>query len=156
MKVASLPSRRCQAPLILWRLLFILSAGAFLAPRAGAVLPPGAYSGMQRSAPELLHIEVTSVRQKKRSEDKDLKIMSVVVEAKVLAVQRTATRLKTGDLITIHYEYDLPKHSGYISENNLGPLSKGDRRPAYLHQRTDQPTVYEPAAGSYTFEKFKE
>ena len=153
MALIGLHSPRCKVVLVL---LLTLWTGALLAPYARAVLPPGAYRSMQRAAPELLQIEVTAVRQKKQSEDKDLKIMSVVVEARVLAVKRTATRLKAGALITIQYEDRLPKRSGYIKENAVPVLSKGDKCPAYLRQRADQPAAYEPAAGSYTFEKYKE
>ncbi len=153
MTLVGLHSPRIQAILVL---LLTLSAGALLAPHALAVLPPGAYSGMQRAAPEFLHIEVTAVRQKKKSETKDFKIMSVVVEAKVLAVKRTATRLKAGARITIQYENRLPKRSGYIKENDVPVLSKGDKCPAYLQQKANQPVAYEPAAGTYTFEKYKE
>ena len=153
MTLVGLHSPRFKAVLVV---LLTLSVGALLTPRARAVLPPGAYSTMQRAAPELLQIEVTAVRQKKQSEDKDLKIMGVVVEAKVLAVERTATRLKAGARITIQYENKLPKQPGYMKENAVPVLSKGDKCPAYLQQCTNQSAAYEPAAGSYTFEKFKE
>ncbi len=153
MTLVDLHSPRFQAVLAL---LLTLTASTCLAPPARAELPPRAYSGMQRAAPELLQIEVTGVRQEKQSETEDLKILSVVVEAKVLVVKRTATRLKAGARITIQYEDRLPKRSGYIQEDAIPVLSKGDKCPAYLQQQTDQPAVYEPAAGSYTFEKFKE
>ncbi len=153
MTLIGLSSPRCKAVLA-W--LLTLSAGALLAPPARAVLPPGVYSGMQRAAPEVLQIEVTAVWQQKQSETRELKIMGVVVEARVLAVKRTATRLKAGARITIHYEDQLPKTPGYINENNLAPLAKGDRCPAYLQQTANQPAAYEPAAGTYTFEKYKE
>ncbi len=124
-------------------------------PSAQAVLGPGAYPSVQRHAPELLKIKVTAVREKKQSEDQELKIMSVGVQARVLAVQRTATGLKAGARITIRYEDRRPKMPGYIGENAVPVLTKGDRCPAYLQRSTQEPAVYEPAAGTYTFERYK-
>ena len=137
-------------------MLLAVWMGALLAPPARAVLPPGAYLSMQRRAPERLQIEVTSVQQEKQSEDKDLVTMGVSVQARVLAVRRTATGLKAGARITIFYTIPQPKSPGFIGENITPLLTKGDRCPAYLERRAEKPAVYAPAAGEYTFEKYKD
>ena len=153
------PTRNLRAPRcrLLLALALTLSAGALLPPSAQAVLPPQPFTRLQQFAPELLQIEVTAVRQDKQSESKDLKVIAVTVQARVLAVQRTATRLKAGAHIAISYEDVRLKHAGVTGEGVISPLlTKGERCPAYLQRRADQPAFYELAAGAYTFKKYKE
>ena len=116
---------------------------------------PSAYVAAQRQAPERLQIEVTSVRQKKASEDEEVKTIGVTVQARVLAVRRTATGLKAGALITIYYTVPQFKVEGAVIENVPPVLSKGAQCPAYLRQYVGKPAVYDLAAGEYSFEKVR-
>jgi hypothetical protein len=117
-----------------------------------ANLSPREYRRMQREAPEELRIEVLGVHERPlREREREFEI---VVDAKVLRINRTAARIRDGEVIKITYirhrrERPLP-----------GPgepplLEQGKSYPAFL-MKADGPRRFKPAAGSFSFERLEE
>ena len=126
----------------------------FMATTAWCEMPPSAYISLQHDAPEALDVEIISAQQTK-SETKEAFVTSVILQAKVLKVKRTATQLKAGANITINYDHRESKIPGWVGPSEIPILAKGDKCPAYLKQMSGTPAVYQPAARGYTFETVK-
>ena len=139
----------------IWVLMLAFMTSAFVTTTTQAEMPPSAYLSFQHDAPEALEVEITAVEQS-TAETKEAIITSVVLAAKVLNVKRTATKLKPGAIITIKYEHRESKMPGWAGPSAVPILVKGDKYPAYLTQTGEKPSVYEPAAGGYTFRTLKE
>jgi len=118
-----------------------------------ADLSPREYRRMQRDAPEELRIEVLDVRERPlREREREFEI---VVDAKVRRINRTAARIRDGEVIKITYirhrrERPLP-----------GPgepplLERGKSYPAFLMKVEGERRMFKPAAGSFSFERLEE
>ena len=114
---------------------------------AQAELPPSAYKERQDQAPEVLVIKVRSVSKREKKEAQ-WKLTDFTVEAEVLKVERSATKLTPGAVIQIRYS------QRHYSQPIAGPsevpaLKEGQVCPAYL---SGDGKIYSPAAGGYSFE----
>jgi hypothetical protein len=101
---------------------------------------------MQANAPESIEIEVLSVRTTRLTDEID-----VVVEAKVMAVTRSASGLETGRVIRITYSHDTRTLAG---PSPVPVLTRRQTYPAFLTKAKNR-DVYEPAAGGKSFEVIK-
>lgn len=113
---------------------------------ARAELPPQVYERYQNEAPEAVTITVRKVELTEK-EEKHFKLVSIVAEALVDKVTRSATGLKPGDLIHIsyvHHKYKEPVPGP--SEPDI--LAEGKSYPAFLEKRD---TTYGIAARGYSF-----
>ena len=130
-----------------------------LLPMATAVLaelPPDVYKDMQRRAPEVLYIQVSSVHVH-RSFTKpagcgffDFEVIrEVKAEARVLRVIRSETGLHAGDIIQIEYS-SISRCSGWDGPRSIQMLASGDRVYAFLARR-GRTASFEPAARGATF-----
>ena len=110
-------------------------------------LSPREYRRLQREAPEELRIEVLGVHERPiREREREFE---VVVDAKILRINRTTARIHEGDVIKItyvrhHRERPLP-----------GPgepplLERGKVYPAFL-SKVERERIFKPAAGSFSF-----
>lgn len=108
---------------------------------AHAEPPPGTYDRLRTSAEEAVTIQVTSVK-----ETADEKANEVIVEAKVLGVERSKSGLKKGDAVTITYSIPKVLKPG----PTLVPiLDKESVYPAFLNK---QGKVFSPAAAGSSFQ----
>ena len=120
---------------------------ALMASNGPAELPPSAYRERQQNAPEVLVIKVRSVSKRETKEAK-WKQTDFTVEAEVLKVSRSASKLTPGAVIEIRYS------QRHYSQPIAGPsevpaLKEGQVCPAYL---SGDGKIYAPAAGGYSFE----
>jgi hypothetical protein len=117
------------------------------APLAHAALPPGSYTALQKEAPEFIEIEVTDTR----STAAEGETSTHQVTATVTAVTRSASGLKPGDRIQIHYQ--TPSTPKPIAGPIQPPvLAKGHKSPAWL-RKAENARHYEPAAYGLSFRK---
>lgn len=127
--------------------ILVLLAG--VVPAAHAELPPGAYRKWQRESPEEVTIEVLSVK-KCSTRLHDGVETSVVVTARVVDVERSASGLTRGKVVTIRYTH--MRHDQAIAGASQIPiLTRGETRSAFL-VKIERGT-YRPCAGGYSFDK---
>jgi hypothetical protein len=107
--------------------------------------PPGFYNRWRRGADEALVIEVTSVK----TNGSDGSFL-VDVRAKVLAVERSKSKLKPGSSIAIRHFYEDPKVVRGTGPGSPQLLKKGQICPAFLNKSSDD-NVYSAAASRETF-----
>jgi hypothetical protein len=135
-----------------WGLRVVAGVVGFLslALAVQAELPPREYRRMQREAPEEVKIEVLRVGESpvpERPRERE-----IVVEAKVVRIARTATRIHDGEVIRIVYRH-------YRGEREVaGPgeppvLQRGQTAPAFLAKVEGERRVFSPAAGRFSFER---
>ncbi len=128
-------------------LTLLVAALTTAIPPARADLPPWAYARMQEAAPEVLTIEVKSVRT-------GICFLwcdgpKVILTARVLEVTRSASGLTPGDDIAIRYRrVELP--NGWSGPRPIPVPSAGDRLPAWLVAEAGH---YTPAAEGFSFER---
>lgn len=128
---------------------FCLSAAIVLAalPTVRAELPPQVYQEYQNEAPEAVTLTVRSVKRTEKKETEFTSI-SIVAEARIDKVNRSATGLKPGDVIRIKYEHRKDR------EPMPGPsqpdiVTEGASYPAFLEKQKDG--TYGIAARGYSF-----
>ena len=146
-------TRLCEA-CGLWglRAVFVVVVFLGVSQVIRADLSPREYRRMQREAPEDLRIEVLAVRERPlREREREFEI---VVDAKVRRINRTAARIRDGEVIKITYirhrrERPLP------GPGELPLLEQGKSYPAFL-MKADGPRLFKPAAGSFSFERLEE
>lgn len=119
-------------------------SGPGIGARVRAELPPGSYDNLRLNAPEALVIEVMNVGRKLSTQNGT----AVIVQAKVLTVERSKTGLKKGDLISIHYTR--MEQSGVVGPRQVPLLEKGGIYPAFLQKGT-KGKIYAPAAYGDSF-----
>ncbi|MCB1175663.1 MAG: hypothetical protein KDK39_18960 [Leptospiraceae bacterium] len=129
---------------------FALALFLWLPAGLAAEIPPRYYQQAQDSAPEYLEIEVLDV-------SKDWyfwrSAREITLQARVLAVHRSASGLKADQLITIRYLHKP------LPDNTVGPspipiLTVGTRTPAWLKKSGVTMTegiILTSAARGYTF-----
>jgi hypothetical protein len=138
--------KRCLAIAI-----FLMIATAVLAE-----LSPDVYRDLQRKAPEVLYVQVSSVDVHRRFAKPsgcpffDFEVIrDVKVDARVLRVARSATGVRAGDVIEIDYS-SVSRCSGWSGPRSIQMLRNGDRVYAFLAGR-DRTAGFEPAARGATF-----
>jgi hypothetical protein len=121
-----------------------------------ADLSPVIYKDLQRKAPEVLYIQVSSVDVHRRFAKPsscsffDFEVIREVrVAARVLRVARSGTGVRAGDVIEIDYS-SVSSCSGVNGPRSIPMLRNGDRIYACLARRGRTP-VFEPAARGATF-----
>lgn len=108
---------------------------------AHAEPPPGTYDRLRANAEEAVTIQVTSAKASAGENAKE-----VIVEAKVLGVERTKSGLKKGDSVIITYSVPTVLKPG----PTLVPiLDKEGVYPAFLNK---QGKVFSPAAAGSSFQ----
>jgi hypothetical protein len=147
-----------QRPLVAEMSFVRLAIAMFLmiATTVLAELPPDVYKDMQRKAPEVLYIQVLSVQIYRRFAKPsgcaffDFEVIrEVKVEAHVLRVVRSETRVHAGDVIEIEYS-SISRCSGWDGPRSIRMLASGDRVYAFLARR-GRTASFEPAARGATF-----
>lgn len=122
------------------RLALICGIAMLAQPILHAELPPGSYDTLRAEAPEVLIIEVLQVKTKAGQQNQT----EVVVNAKVLHVEQSASRLRAGSNIEIIYT----RHNTPIPGPRPVPvLTEKSVVPAFLKKGP----VYEPAAHGMSF-----
>ena len=131
--------------------IFLMIATAVLAE-----LSPDVYRDLQRKAPEVLYIQVSSVDVHRRFAKPsgcpffDFEVIrEVKVNARVLRVARSATGVRPGDVIEIEYS-SINRCSGWSGPRSIQMLRNGDRVYAFLARRR-RTAGFEPAARGATF-----
>ena len=122
---------------------------ALFIPLALAELPPSAYETMQKNAPEHLEIEIlrVDVEPGDAPERQNVRLMALVN-----SVSRTASGLRSGDLIHIVYVItDRP--SGWSGPGELKIPSEKDKSVAYLKKDAETSDFF-PLAGVMSFQNF--
>jgi hypothetical protein len=121
-----------------------------------AELSPDVYRDLQRKAPEVLYIQVSSVDVHRRFAKPsgcpffDFEVIrEVKVDARVLRVARSATGVRAGDVIEIEYS-SISRCSGWSGPRSIQVLRNGDRVYAFLARR-HRMTRFEAAARGATF-----
>ncbi len=111
-----------------------------------AELPPQVYENYQKNAPEVLTIKVQKVEISLIS----LSEKKVVVNAKVLEVQRSRSKLKVGKEITIIYHTTVSRPSGWVGPSPLSVLVKKNVYDAFLIKNKEN-NYFSPAARGKSF-----
>lgn len=134
----------------------VLCAGVISAActEAWAELSPDSYARLQKEAPEDLTIEVLAVTTT-RTDYPDLADVAVDVEAKVKAVQRSKSDVKTGSVIRIRYHHTIYKKAPPIGPGEIPIIEVGKTYPAFL-ERAEKATFFEPAARGCSFTRLKQ
>lgn len=126
-------------------LFFLL---CFLPLLAVAELPPSAYENMQTKAPEYLKIEVlrVDVSPGEKAEEQVVHVVAMVTQ-----VIRTASDVKTDDIINIFYTItERPK--GWVGPGAIPLLTDKQQTVAYLEK--GETNEYKPVAGRMSFSNF--
>ena len=121
-----------------------------------ADLSPDVYKDLQRKAPEVLYIQVSSVNVHRRFAKPsscsffDFEVIrEVKVEARVIRIVRSGTGIRAGDVIEIDY-LSISSCSGVNGPRSIPMLRNGDRVYAFLARR-GRTKSFEPAARGATF-----
>lgn len=109
-----------------------------------AELPPGAYQQLRSNAPEALKIKTLKVRTQVLKPN----TLKVEVQAKVLSVVRSASKLKPGSMIRIVYEID-KQAPQRVGPRAVPVLKEGLFYAAFLAQ---DGKLYRPAAYGDSFD----
>jgi hypothetical protein len=127
-----------------------------LATAVLADLSPDVYKDLQRKAPEVLYIQVSSVDLHRRFAKPsgcaffDFEVIrNVTVEARVVRVVRSQTGVHAGDVIEIEYS-SIRRCSDWNGPRSMHLLREGDRVYAFLSRR-GRTASFEPAARGATF-----
>jgi len=109
------------------KLLLSLTTAALVVGFASAALPPGSYNALRAEAGEVVIVEVTKAVTTAVNGPN-----TVTLTAKVLHVDKSSSKVKVGDTITI--QYVTPKEGLQIAGPKPQPmLTKGDVRVGYLN-----------------------
>jgi hypothetical protein len=134
----------------------IITALLTIATAVLAELPPDVYKDMQRKAPEVLYLQVSSVQVHRKFAKPsgcaffDFEVIrEVKVGARVLRVVRSETRVHAGDNIEIEYS-SISRCSGWDGPRSIRMLENDDRVYAFLARRGHKAS-FEPAARGATF-----
>jgi hypothetical protein len=131
--------------------LVLFLALLFLAQTAVAELPPFVYKQWQQAAPEYLEIKVRSSKTSE-TDAGEYRSIEVVVDAEVLAAERSASGLLPGAKIRISYQHRIYKRP--LAGASQVPILERDKvYPAFLKKVAMG--VYEPAARGKSFEIVK-
>ncbi len=148
---SSLPGRVAPSKRWLTIAIILTMATAILAE-----LPPDVYKDMQRKAPEVLCIQVSSVRVHRTFAKPsgcaffDFEVIrEVKADARVLRVVRSGSRVRAGDIIEIEYS-SISRCSGWDGPRSIQMLQDGDRVYAFLARR-GRTASFEPAARGASF-----
>jgi hypothetical protein len=127
-----------------------------LATAVLADLSPDVYRGLQRKAPEVFYIQVSSVDVHRRFAKPsgcsffDFEVIrEVKVEARVVRVVHSETDVHPGDVIEIEYS-SISRCSEWNGPRSIQLVRKGDQVYAFLSRR-GRTASFEPAARGATF-----
>lgn len=98
---------------------------------ARAELPPSAYAQMKANASDVVEIEVTRVAFNRR-EREGLRDISVYADAKIIALTRSKSRLKIGDMISLRYITFEIIRPGWAGPGPIKTVQRGKRYRAWL------------------------
>jgi len=117
----------------------------------GAAIPRETEVRLQIASPEQLTVVITEA-QKKAVKRRGSHRWDIVAKAKVVAVKKTKSELKKGDVVEIRYSMPNIEKS---PEPGAWPslITKGTRYKAFLKVKDAAKKHYEPAASSGSFEK---
>ena len=142
-----------MAPMLRAVAAFSVSVAIVLSviPAVRAELPPQVYEQYQQEAPEAVSLTIKSVKLTEK-EQKESTLISIVAEARIDKVTRSASGLKPGDTIRIVYEHRRDR------EPVPGPsqpdiVKEGGRYPAFLQKQQDG--SYGIAARGFSFRMAK-
>lgn len=131
--------------------VFLILATAVLAD-----LSPDVYKNLQKTAPEILSIRVSSVDVHRTFAKPsscsffDFEVIrDVKLEARVVRVVRSETGVHASDVIEIEYS-SISRCSGWNGPRSIPLLRKGDQVYAFVARR-GRTTSFEPAARGATF-----
>jgi hypothetical protein len=113
---------------------------------AQAEIPPGSYDKLRISAGEALIIKIEKVERRLSG---NREFTTVLVKAKVVAVQRSKNGIKPGNNISIQYESRNP-NSTMTGARRIAILQEGNYYPAFLNINDDRKN-YSPAAYGESF-----
>jgi hypothetical protein len=111
-----------------------------------AALRPEIYDELRIGAPEVLMIEVVSVKQKSVPSDE----IEVTVEAKILHVEQSKAGLKKGEQVIISYRIRNPKLPSIPGAGDPPILEQGGVYPAFLSLAAGG-KIYKPTAHHWSF-----
>ncbi len=122
-----------------------------------AELPRPEYRRLQRQSPEELKIAVlrvheTPVGESPRERARVGRAYDIDVEAKVLHVAHTSTRIHDGEVIHIVYRLH-HRERAIPGPGEPQPPEQGHEYPAFLAKVEGEHRAFAPAAGVYTFER---
>ena len=133
-----------------------IAVSLMIATAVVAELSPEVYKDLQRKAPEVLYIQVSSVDIHRRFAKPagcpffDFEVIrEVKVHARVLRVVRSETGVRAGDVIGIEYS-SISRCSGWSGPRSIEMLRNGDRVFAFVARR-GRTALFEPAARGATF-----
>ena len=135
--------RRCGIAAMI--LTTAITTDVILARSTLAEISTDAYTQMRSNAPESLKIRVIKVKTQKLPNS-----LMVDVQAKVISVGRSKSKLKPGSLIKIRYESIIPQ-PGWVGPHPTAVLKKA----VYSALLTQDGKVYVPAAYSQSFDLIK-
>ena len=108
-----------------------------------AELPPYVYANYQKNAPEALMLSVKKVKTSLVSFNEK----SVTVTAKVLRVERSESKVKRGETITIVYTTTFWKPGGWVGPSSLPILKEEETVRAFLRKGKNNDNYYPDARG---------
>ena len=111
-----------------------------------AELPPYVYQNYQKNAPEALTISVKKVKTSLISFSEK----SVTVTAKVLRVERSESKVKRGETITIVYRTTFWRPGGWVGPSSLPMLKEKETVKAFL-RKNERHNTYSPDARGKSF-----
>jgi len=120
-----------------------------LLPLVSAPLSPSEYEKLQKSAPEVLEIEVLKVESRVVPESKEEVIRATVV---VLQVEKTASEASPGNFLFVVYSIQ-QDFEGKPLPGQPPPLQVGEKVPAFL-ALAEGTTYFRPVAGRMSFRRF--
>jgi hypothetical protein len=130
-----------KSPLAIFLALF-----AFLLIPVQAELPAKAYRDLQAKAPEILQIHIRARKSSRLSLLNFSGDRNEILEATVLAANRSKSGLKAGDKIVITYQHRKLRGAG---PNPIPKLTKGAKYPAWLTKTAEG--TYSPVARGFSF-----
>lgn len=120
-----------------------------LSPVLQAELGPAAYEAMQTKAPEFLEIEVLRVDVEPAQDPASQTIKAMALVSKV---DRSATSVKSGDIINIVYTLT-ERPEGWVGPGAVPLLAEKEKTIAYL-KKDETSGDFNPVAGIMSFQNF--
>ncbi|KIM12291.1 MAG: hypothetical protein KU38_05275 [Sulfurovum sp. FS08-3] len=109
-------------------------------------LPPLVYHELQENSPEVVTLQVLSVKSKTIASAQ----REIALKAKVLKVERTQSALVVGSIITIRYTTTISHPAGWVGPSPLPVLSEKHSYKAFLtYDKANK--RYAPSAGGKSF-----
>jgi hypothetical protein len=117
---------------------------------ARAELSPREYKRMQREASEEVRIEVLGVKE--RAIPERPREFEIILEAKIVRIERSRARIRDGERIRIVYAH----HRSERPRPGPGEIpipERGRVYPAFLEKVPGEARVFKPVAGAFSFQR---